>query len=102
MSKRKYTHIKAMEPQIILMRKVGMTRQGKADELGLSKAQIKDWVKRYLGKHLPYRRCFFKLKRLYILHKILVKSLAKATAENFSKNKIKKPECAIDNPELVV
>ena len=47
MSKRKYTHIKAMEPQIISMRKAGMTRQEIADELGLTKAQIKDWVKRY-------------------------------------------------------
>ena len=47
MSKRKYTHIKAMEPQIIIMRKAGMTRQEIADELGLTKEQIKDWVKRY-------------------------------------------------------
>ena len=37
MSKRKYTHIKAVEPQIISMRKAGMTRQEIADELGLSK-----------------------------------------------------------------
>ena len=47
MSKRKYTHIKAVEPQIISMRKAGMTRQEIADKLGLSKEQIKDWVKRY-------------------------------------------------------
>ena len=47
MSKRKYTHIKAMEQQIISMRKTGMTRQEIADELGLTKDQIKDWVKRY-------------------------------------------------------
>ena len=47
MSKRKYTHIKAMELQIISMREAGMTRQEIADELGLTKEQIKGWVKRY-------------------------------------------------------
>ena len=47
MSKGKYTHIKAVEPQVISMRKAGMTGQEIADELGLCKEQIKDWVKRY-------------------------------------------------------
>ena len=47
MSKRKYTHIKAMEQQIIRMREAGMTRQEIADELGLTKEQVKGWVKRY-------------------------------------------------------
>ena len=47
MSKRKYTHIKAMEQQIVTMREVGMTRQEIADELGLTKEQIKGWIKRY-------------------------------------------------------
>lgn len=47
MSKRKYTHIKTMEPQIISMREAGMTRQKIADELGLTKEQIKGWIKRY-------------------------------------------------------
>ena len=47
MSKRKYTHIKTIEAQIISMREAGMTRQEIADELGLSKSQIKDWVRRY-------------------------------------------------------
>ena len=47
MSKRKYTHIKTMEPQIISMREAGMTRQEIADELGLTKEQIKGWIKRY-------------------------------------------------------
>ena len=47
MSKRKYTHIKELEPQIIAMREAGMTRQEIADELGLEKAQIKNWVQRY-------------------------------------------------------
>jgi len=47
MSKRKYTHIKSRELQIISMRKAGMTRQEIADELGLTKEQIKGWIKRY-------------------------------------------------------
>ena len=47
MSKRKYTHIKDIEMQIITMREAGMTRQEIADELGLEKCQIKDWVTRY-------------------------------------------------------
>ena len=47
MSKRNYTHIKTMEPQIISMREAGMTRQEIADELGLTKEQIKGWIKRY-------------------------------------------------------
>lgn len=47
MSKRKYTHIKPMETQIISMREAGMTRQEIADELGLEKEQIKECVKRY-------------------------------------------------------
>ena len=47
MSKRKYTHIKELEPQIIAMREAGMTRQEIADRLGLEKSQIKNWVQRY-------------------------------------------------------
>ena len=47
MSKRKYTHIKEIETQIIAMRKAGMTRQETADELGLEKGQIKNWIARY-------------------------------------------------------
>ncbi len=47
MSKRKYTHIKGLEKQIVSMREVGMTRQEIADELGLEKEQIKNWVARY-------------------------------------------------------
>ena len=47
MSKRKYTQINIMETQIISMRKTGMTRQEIADELGLTKKQIKDWITRY-------------------------------------------------------
>ena len=47
MSKRKYTHIQELEMQIITMRETGMTRQEIADELGLEKVQIKNWVARY-------------------------------------------------------
>lgn len=47
MSKRKYSHIKSVEMQIISMREAGMTRQEIADELGLEKEQIKNWVTRY-------------------------------------------------------
>ena len=47
MSKRKYTHIKEIETQIIAMRKAGMTRQEIADELGLEKGQIKNWITQY-------------------------------------------------------
>ena len=47
MSKRKYTHIQTKESQIMSMREAGMTRQEIADELGLEKEQIKNWISRY-------------------------------------------------------
>ena len=47
MNKRKYTHMKELEVQIISMRESGMTRQEIADELGLEKGQIKNWIARY-------------------------------------------------------
>ena len=47
MSKRKYTHMKELEMQILSMRESGMTRQEIADELGLEKGQIKNWIARY-------------------------------------------------------
>ena len=47
MSKRKYTHMKELEVQILSMRESGMTRQEIADELGLKKDQIKNWIARY-------------------------------------------------------
>ena len=47
MTKRKYTHIKETENVIISLREAGLTRQEIADELGLQKSQIKDWVRRY-------------------------------------------------------
>ncbi|SFL67381.1 helix-turn-helix domain-containing protein, partial [Pelosinus propionicus] len=48
--KREYTHIKIMEPEIIAMREQGKTRQEIADALGLTKVQIKNWVRRYNRK----------------------------------------------------
>ena len=47
MSKRKYTHMKDMEAQILALREDGMTRQEIADELGLEKVQVKNWISRY-------------------------------------------------------
>lgn len=47
MKKRKWTDIKALEPEIVAMRKAGKTRQEIADHLGLSKKQIINWVTRY-------------------------------------------------------
>ena len=47
MGKRTYTHIKGLENVIISMREAGLTRQEIADELGLTKIQIKSWVNRY-------------------------------------------------------
>ena len=47
MEKRKWTNIKAVETEIIKMRKVGRTRQEIADTLGLEKVQIKNWISRY-------------------------------------------------------
>ena len=47
MSKRKYTTIEEYEPLILQMREAGMTRREIADELGLTKEQIKSWINRY-------------------------------------------------------
>ena len=56
--KRNYTHIKAIEFKIIELRQAGKTRQEIADELGLTKAQIKNWVARYnkRGSRIPQQR----------------------------------------------
>ena len=47
MGKRKYTHVEEYESVILQMRKEGKTRQEIAEHLGLTKQQIKDWIKRY-------------------------------------------------------
>ena len=47
MSKRKWTRIEIYEPEIIRLREAGLTRQEIADELGLDKIQIKNWINRH-------------------------------------------------------
>lgn len=47
MSKRKWTNIKALEPEIIAMRTAGKTRREIAEHFGLEKEQIKNWINRY-------------------------------------------------------
>lgn len=47
MSKRKWTRIEVYETEIIRLREGGLTRQEIADELGLDKIQIKNWINRY-------------------------------------------------------
>jgi transposase len=47
MTKRKYTHIKTIEPEIISMRKAEKNRREIADHFGLDKIQIKNWINRY-------------------------------------------------------
>lgn len=47
MSKRKYTNIKEIEPEIIAMREAGKTRREIAEHCGLEKRQIVWWVSRY-------------------------------------------------------
>ena len=44
---RKYTKIKALEPEIIAMRAAGKTRREIAEALGLEKSQIKGWINRH-------------------------------------------------------
>ena len=44
--KRVYTHIKVLEAEIKEMRSSGKTCQSIADELGLNKKQIKNWINR--------------------------------------------------------
>ena len=50
MTKSKYTHIQAIEEDILVMREAGATRQEIADRFGLSKVQIKNWINRYNRK----------------------------------------------------
>ena len=88
MSKRKYTHIKAVETQIVSMREAGMTRQEIADELGLEKAQIKNWVARYnrrkagLLQGLPTKPKGRPRKRLSIAEEDHAQTIARLQMEN--------------------
>lgn len=47
MKKRKYTHVKELEAEILSMREAGKTRREIAEHLGLEKRQIETWVTRY-------------------------------------------------------
>ena len=47
MQQRKYTHFRDIEPQIITMREEGMSRSQIAEELGLTRKQVDNWVTRY-------------------------------------------------------
>jgi len=47
MGKRKWTDMKAIEAEIIEMRKAGKSRQEIADYFGLNKKQIVNWVTRH-------------------------------------------------------
>jgi len=45
--KRTFTHVKKLEYRIIELREAGKTRQEIADELGLNKVQVKNWINRH-------------------------------------------------------
>ena len=47
MGKRKYTHVKELEVEILSMREAGKTRREIAEHLGLEKRQIETWITRY-------------------------------------------------------
>ena len=46
MSKRKWTNMQELSPQILAMREAGMSRKMIADELGLELRQIENWINR--------------------------------------------------------
>lgn len=91
MEKRKWTNIKAVETEIMKMRKEGRTRQEIADMLGLEKVQIKNWINRYnreqarLAAGMPAKRrgqprksgcatieeCQYEIRRLKIENQLL-------------------------------
>lgn len=47
MSKRKYTRIKEIEPEIMAMREAGRTLREIAEHFGLEKKQLKNLINRY-------------------------------------------------------
>ena len=63
MSKRSYTHVKEIESVILSLRAAGLTRQEIADELGLQKSQIKDWVRRYNKRQENLRQGILPMKK---------------------------------------
>lgn len=62
MAKRKYTHIKIIEPKLIAMREAGKTNRELAEYFGLEIRQIENWINRYhreqarLAEGLPPKR----------------------------------------------
>ena len=46
MGKRKWTNMRVLEPQILVMREAGLSRRMIADELGLELRQIENWINR--------------------------------------------------------
>jgi len=60
--KRSYTHIKWNEKLIKEMRRAGKTNREIAQELGITKKQLKDWITRYnrriskTGNDIPKQR----------------------------------------------
>lgn len=50
MEKRKYTHIREKEKEILAMRGEGKSHREIAEELGVEKAQIKEFLKRHRRK----------------------------------------------------
>ena len=47
MAKRKYTHIKIIEPKLIAMRAAGKTNREIAEFFGLEIRQIENWINSY-------------------------------------------------------
>ncbi len=47
MAKRKYTHIKIIEPKLLAMREAGKTNREIAEYFGLEIRQIENWINRY-------------------------------------------------------
>ena len=56
MAKRKYTHIKIIEPKLIAMRAAGKTNREIAEFFGLEIRQIENWVNRIIGSRLALQR----------------------------------------------
>ena len=46
MGKRKWTNMQVLESQILAMREAGLSRRMIADELGLERRQIENWINR--------------------------------------------------------
>ena len=47
MSKRNYTHVKILEPEVVEMRESGKTKREIAEHFGMTTEQVKELLKRY-------------------------------------------------------